>query len=390
LEALIYKTKDCELVLRALSSMWKLKTRKWQTAKTIRLLQLLLLLATLWFVFWAHVHEIVFWHKTFPESVQSSLLNVLLYSVSIVAIIYLEIRVRATRAFTLAPPSAGILEELEKENQLLKRALHKSKRTPSDKIGIGFLVSGALVLSASFLASSTVLAFIGLSLIFWGALFLFVKPVKFVRSSLLDFTAASSYATIDRITEDLNYKGRPIYIPPYPKEAYLPEYLKGLKEMIVYIPPHARAQDTTAMPTIEEMAKRQFLLQNPKGICIVPPGYGLINLFEKELKTEFTQIDVERLCSSLPTIIVDSLELAREFEINQENNIFHLKAIDSVYKALYSSEQSFKSIHSIGCPLTSAVACALAKTTGKLVTIVRDAVSPDLKTIEVWYQTLEA
>jgi hypothetical protein len=44
----------------------------------------------------------------------------------------------------------------------------------------------------------------------------------------------------------------------------------------------------------------------------------------------------------------------------------------------------------MGCPLTSAVACALAKTTGKLVVIIKDAISPDSKTIEVWYQTLEA
>jgi hypothetical protein len=228
------------------------------------------------------------------------------------------------------------------------------------------------------------LAFIGLGLTFWGGLFLFVRPLKFVRSTILDSIAVSSYTTIDRITEDLNYKGKPIYIPPYPKEAYLPEYLKGLKEMTVFIP----AKDVASMPTIEEMARKQFLLKNPKGICIAPPGYGLTNLFEKELKADFTQISLERLYSTLPTIIVTNLELAKELEINPENNLIHIKVVDSVYKDLYSSEQGLKCIHSIGCPLTSAIACALAKTTGKL-TIVKDNVSPDLKTIEVWYQTLE-
>jgi hypothetical protein len=84
------------------------------------------------------------------------------------------------------------------------------------------------------------------------------------------------------------------------------------------------------------------------------------------------------------------LDLAKEFEINPENDLIHIKIVDSVYNELYSTKQGFKSIHSIGCPLTSAVACALAKTTGKLVTIFKDAVSPDLETIEVWYKTLEA
>jgi hypothetical protein len=280
-----------------------------------------------------------------------------------------------------------MLQNLQKENEILKREVSKSKGIPSKKIGLVLLGIGALTLAGSVLNASTVLAFIGLGLTFWGALFLFARPIKFVKSTILDLTAVSSYTTIDRMIRDLHYDGKPIYIPPFPKEAYLPGYLKGLKEMIVCIP----AVDIVAIPTIEEMAKKQFLLNNPKAICIVPPGYGLINLFEKELKTEFTQINLERLYSSLPTIIVKNLELAREFEINPDiYNLIHIKIVDSVYKNLYSGGQDLKSIHSIGCPLASAVACALAKTTAKLVTIVKDTVSPDLLTIEVWYQTLEA
>jgi hypothetical protein len=372
--------------MRLQLSMWKQRIRKLHTIKTFRLIQLVLFLAALWFIFWAHIYEIIVWNKTFLESVQGSIFNVLSYSVSILAIIYLETRIRRTKKIgIITHPSPKTLEELHRENELLKRELQKSKQMPSSKIGIGFLVIGAIVLLTSVVTSSTVLAFIGLGLAFWGGLFLFTRPVKFVISTLLNFTAVSSYITIDRITEDLNYKGKPIYVPQYPKEARIPEYLKGLKEMTVFIP----AEDTVAMPNIEEMAKKQFLIKNPKGICITPPGYGIINLFETELKTEFTQIDTDQLYSSLPTIIVNNLELAKEFEINPENDLIHTKTVDSVYNELYSNEQGLKSIHYIGCPLTSAVACALAKTTGKPVTIIKDAVSSDLKTIEVWYKTLE-
>ena len=143
------------------------------------------------------------------------------------------------------------------------------------------------------------------------------------------------------------------------------------------------------MPTIEERTKKQFLVKNPTGICIIPPGYGLAVLLEKEIKTEFAKIGLEQLCETLPTIVVNDLELAKEFEIDREKDIIHVKMIDSVYEGLYSSEQDLKSVHSIGCPLTSAIACALAETTAKAVTIVGDAVSPDSRTIEVWYQTLE-
>jgi len=277
------------------------------------------------------------------------------------------------------------LQSLQKENEILKQEALKSKRVPSGKIGFALLATGALTLVGSVVKTSTVLAFIGLGLAFWGALFLFARPIKFVRSTLLDSTAIASYTTIDRMIEDLDYKGKPIYIPPYPKEAYLPEYLKGLKEMIVFIP----AKDIIAVPTIEEIAKKQFILKNPKGICITPPGYGLINLFEKELKAELTQVNIDSLFSNLPIIVVNDLELAKELEINQENDLIHVKMVDSVYNDLYSTEQAFKSVNTIGCPLTSAIACALAKTTGKLVIIAKSNASPDPKTIEVWYQTVE-
>ncbi len=303
---------------------------------------------------------------------------------------YLVCRDNAGRFISMPEQKAVVRERerlqlLQSRNEALKQELSRYKRLPSTKIGFTLLIFGALVFVASFVATSTVLAFVGLGLTFWGALFLFAKPIRFVRSNLLDSTALSSYTTIDRIIADLNYKGKPKYIPPYPKEVYLPEYLKGLKEMIVFI----SAKNTTTIPTIEEMAKKQFLVKNPKGICFTPPGFGLVSLFEKELRADPTKIDLDSLYNSLSTVIVNNLELAKNFEIAAEKELIHVKITDSAYKDLYSIKHELKSVHLVGCPLTSAVACALAKTTGKTVTITKSIVSPDLRTIEIWYQTVE-
>lgn len=276
-----------------------------------------------------------------------------------------------------------MLQHVQSENELLKQELLKARRIPSGKIGFTLLIIGALSLLGSLIASSTTLAFIGLGLTFWGALFLFTRPIKFVRGSLLDWTAIASYTTMDRMLEDLNYKGKGVYVPPYPKDVYLPEHLKGLKEMIVFI----SATSSLEMPTIEEMARKEFLVKNPKGVCISPPGYGLMSLFEKEMRTDFSQIDIEDLYNILPKVA--DLGLAGELEIETENDSIRITIIDSIYKDLYSRERALKSVHLIGCPLVSAVACAIAKTTGKNVVIVKDKVSPDLKKIEVWYQTIE-
>jgi hypothetical protein len=256
---------------------------------------------------------------------------------------------------------------------------------PSNKIGITLLVAGALLLVASVVISSTILAFIGLGLTFWGALFLFVRSTKFVKISILNADAISPYPTLDRIIADLEYKGNPVYMPPYPKDTYLPEHLAGLKDMVVFI----SAKDFTKMPTIEEMAKKQFLVKNPKGLCITPPGSGLVSLFEKELRTDFTKIDQESLYEDLSIVIVNNLGLASDFEIKAEKEGIHVKITDSVYSNLYSKEQNLKTIHSIGCPLISAIACAIAITTGKPATITTSKISPDLRTIEVVYRLIE-
>jgi hypothetical protein len=278
------------------------------------------------------------------------------------------------------------LQALQSENELLKMQLQKFKSVPSGRVGIPFLVFGALALVGSIITSSTILAFIGLGLSFWGALFLFVRPVKFVKETLLDSTAIASYTTIDRIIEDLGYKGKALYIPPFPKDVYLPDYLKGLKEMVVLI----SAEETTTLPSIEEMAKKQFILENPKGICITPPGYGILAMLEKEMKKDFAKTNFKDLQETLPSAIVANSELAKEVEIHSENNLTRVKIVGSVYKELYSPEKGLKSIHILGCPLTSAIACALAKATGKAITITKDMVSPDLNIIEIWYQTLGA
>jgi len=277
------------------------------------------------------------------------------------------------------------IKQLQTDIEKLKLELRKPRRIPSGKIGIIFIVPGALSLIFSILNNSQILAFIGLGLTFWGALFFFVRPIKYVKSSLLDSTAISSYSTIDRIVKDLKYKGKSYYIPPYPKEVYLPEHLKGLKNMIVFI----SADSGPGMPSIEEMAKSGFLLENPKGICVAPPGLGLLTQFEKELRTDITKLDLKELCETLPPIILENFQLAKEIEVKTEKNQVHLKIFDSIYTNLYGREQNLKSVHFLGCPLISAITCAIAKTTGKIVTIYRDNVSPDGQTIEAWLRFVE-
>ncbi|MGB8781186.1 MAG: hypothetical protein WCD81_11145 [Candidatus Bathyarchaeia archaeon] len=272
------------------------------------------------------------------------------------------------------------LDQLQKEVASLKSQLEATNRKSSSRIGIVFAVPGILSLAFSVITASQVLAFIGLGLTFWGALFLLVRPIAYVRGSLLGITAVTLYSTIDRIIKDLNYEGKGLYVPPYPRDAYLPEHLKGLKESIVFI----SADADSGPPSVEEIASSRFMTKKPRGICITAPGSGLVDQFEKMLRTDLTKMNLEDLCASLPQIILENFQLAKEIEMKTEDHRVILKTSDSVFKNLYL-EEGPRSVRLLGCPLVSAVASALGKTTGKATLIESINTSPDVQTIEVSY-----
>ena len=301
---------------------------------------------------------------------------------------------------------ASLTEEssqLQREVDKLQAKLKRTSKSSSGRIGVIFLVLGAisLILSmfnikellsqtpfAPFVPSITgntqILAFVGLGLVLWGVLFILARPLSYVRSSLLEATAISLYATIDRIKKDLKYNSKSYYIPPFPKEVYIPEHLKGLKEMIVFI----SANDEDGLPTINEIAKGRFLLEKPKGMILTPPGLGLIEYLEEELMINFTRMDLEDLCELLPKIIPEDLQLAKEVTMEVEGKLVHLNIVGSIYKSL-CYEKELPSVHLLGSPLVSAIACAIAKTTGKPVTIQDTVINSDTETIDVTYQIID-
>jgi hypothetical protein len=266
--------------------------------------------------------------------------------------------------FLPADSQAELAKPSEGENTL-RKLVKWNNVTLAGEIGIALMTPGVLALIFSVVSDSQVLAFVGLGLTFWGALFFLVQPKKLVQGSLLDATAAASYSTIDQIISDLKYtQARCWYIPPYPKRAYLPEHLKGLKEMMVFI----SAREGTGLPSLEEIANKKFMLQNPEGIDMTAPGAGLLDQIENELKLDPTQTNLQTLCETLPQQILENFQLAKEIEMKPENDSVSLKITGSIFRSLYL-EKNLKSVHLLGCPLVSALACAIAKTTGKAVTI---------------------
>jgi hypothetical protein len=227
-----------------------------------------------------------------------------------------------------------------------------------------FLAAGALLLVYAIFMELQVAAFIGLGLTFWGAVLALARSGKYVESSLLDSSARASYATIDRMINDLKYSGQGYYIPAYPKDVFLPDYLKNLRDPVVYV-----SENFNGKPPVDESASGKFISSQNRGFFISSPGSGVISEIEKQLSLDISKISLGELCEVLPRCLTENLNLARNAEVKLLPDGATFKAVGILYESLYNPETRPKSVNMLGCPVVSAVACALAKSSGKAVAI---------------------
>jgi hypothetical protein len=90
-----------------------------------------------------------------------------------------------------------------------KHRIDLTKATSWTLLGVGV---AALILSIIY--ASSILTFIGLGLLFWGALTLYITTEKYVKEILLNSTLLPRLANMDKILTELGYQGKAVYLPP--------------------------------------------------------------------------------------------------------------------------------------------------------------------------------
>jgi hypothetical protein len=240
------------------------------------------------------------------------------------------------------------------------------------------LMSGLVSLAASAYYASFILAFAGLGLCLWGALLLYVAPSRRVRLELLDATASSSLTDIDGIIKSFNLKGKGIYLPP--------KYLEDYESSLVFIPSSSEGR----LPSPEDVKGRDLYSSIPGGMLLRPPGLALSKLFEKELGTSFTKTDFNYVRENLPKLLIEDLEIADDVSVESGTNEITVEITNHIFKDLCEETAKLENLHvSMGCPLSSAIACALAKATGKRIRIEGEEQSQDGRTTKILYSILE-
>jgi len=268
----------------------------------------------------------------------------------------------------------------KRKTQLLTSSKNLSKLNSTSLLNLILFLAGILSFTISILWNSVVIALIGLGLIFWGALLHYIRPGKYISQAFLDATTLPSLVNLNQLITELNYMGKAVYLPP--------KYLKDVTASKVYI---GAKPGKEPLPVKEIHEKEDgILLKNPAGILIIPPGVELANLFESKLGTSFTKVDLQYFEKSIPRLLIETLMIAQSVDIRIENNRVHLKLEGSAYKDMCDRTRRFSKISAnLGCPLCSALACLLAKVTGKLVAIEREELNPNGEITITEYALLE-
>jgi hypothetical protein len=238
------------------------------------------------------------------------------------------------------------------------------------------LAMGLLALAAAAFNNSYVWAFIGLGLTFWGTLLLYITPSKYVKLEMLTTAASSLLINIEKILEAAESNSKGIYLPP--------KNLKDYTSSLVFV----SLEPGEHLPKSEETSPEILYTKNPKGILVVPPGLALSKLFEKKLGRLFTETDLNRLQKDLPRLF-EELDITKNTLIRVEDNIVRVEVKNHIFKDLCQETRKLERTHeTVGCPLSSAIACALAKSAGKPITIEKEMQETE-NTTRIQYRILE-
>ena len=238
-------------------------------------------------------------------------------------------------------------------------------------LGIGLIVTSAIYVSSF-------LAIVGVAIIFWGSILLYITPDKQVPITFLTASTDTNMSNTERVLSEFKFTEKGIYLPP--------KNLQDTESSLVFIPRISKQ----ALPKPEEMKMTNLFTNKQDGLFLTPPGFALSKIFEQKLGISFTKTDLPFLQKNLSKLLSEDLGITENIDIQIQNNIITFEISGSIFKEDIQENRKIQQTHNaVGCLLSSSLACALAKATGKPITINAEEKSIDGKTTKIEYQIME-
>jgi hypothetical protein len=256
-------------------------------------------------------------------------------------------------------------------------SLSQNKSLGIKALVIAIIGLGIAVLIASTHFISSFLAIAGFSLVFWGAILLYIIPTKI--NQLAIFLHASAEVASGNIEQMLLKNGsekQGIYIPAKWNTASQ----NNEDSISVFVPAASYDQD--------QLNEKQ--IPNLLGVYIKPPGAGLCKILEGQVGNSFFNLNIQKFMEILPSLLTQITGFAEFVNVRFNQNTLMVEITKSIFEATcLETDKQPRTHKQVGCLMSSALACALVKVTGKPVVILSEIRNLQGKTTKIDYKVMD-
>ena len=251
--------------------------------------------------------------------------------------------------------------EFFNDGLILKQRLWAFKYKGNMVVSIVLFATGAIALVLSYLFSLTILTFIGLGLVLFGVIAFNVLPSRYIPEEFTYTLLLSYLKSITGLLSEKLDQGKAIFF--YPKSQ------NGLSQGFIFI----SSGSSLRLPTEEQITKSGSFCDDPKGIYLMAPSQGLVDVLEREAGKDFATIDLAHMQQILQKLLVEDLKIVDELliEYNDEdrNIIFAKIAGVSCARLCEGVAETTCFGNQFGCPICASLALIISKVTKRPVII---------------------
>ncbi len=255
----------------------------------------------------------------------------------------------------------GHEEEFFNDSLSLKQRLWSFKYKGNIIVSVILLALGAIALLISYLFSLSIVTFIGLGLVLFGVIAFNVLPSRYMPEEFTYTLFLSSLKSISGLLGDKLANGKAIF--------FYPESPNSISQGVMFIP----SDGSLSIPREEQIIKNRSFSVDPKGIYLMAPSQGLVDILEQEARKDFANIDLAHMQQIVEKLLVEDLKVVDELVIEDndaDSNIIFAKIVgascarlcEAVAEKIYLGNQ-------FGCLICASLALIISKVTKRPVII---------------------
>jgi len=242
--------------------------------------------------------------------------------------------------------------DIDDEIAELRRYLWRARGRQSRRAGTFLLILSAAFFVLAYATRYIVFEATSIASFLLGTILVFTSLEPYMKTRTANEAIYSSLRILEDFLNRLDARGKAVYIPPEPEQ--------NQGRVFIFAPGHSK------LPNLKKLTDENEMIYE-EGVLVPSLGNSLIKLYEEDLG-DIRKMDFEYLQEWLPRVLVSGLKLAEKVEITRLGNEVKVEITGTVFNQLCQQRENIKTVcETLGCPLESSIAEALAKNTERLV-----------------------